>query len=138
MQGYYGENRREYPPRIYGWMKTGPAGRFELLTYPANLCPLFGWAELAGFGEDFGQPIGKAVEAASRRAVRQGSTEHLDCVLREEQRVNNAVYASATMPPCGCRSQARFPFPIEGSSKTLSPGLHRHKDWPRRFSSCVR
>jgi hypothetical protein len=67
----------------------------RLETYPANLCPLFGWAELAGFGEDFGQPIGKAVETASRRAVRQGSTEHLDCVLREEQRVNNAVYASA-------------------------------------------
>jgi hypothetical protein len=66
-----------------------------MFTYPANLCPLFGWAELAGFGEDFGQPIGKAVETASRRAVRQGSTEHLDCVLREEQRVNNAVYASA-------------------------------------------
>ena len=31
-QGYYGENHKEYPPRIYGWMKTDPAGRFELRT----------------------------------------------------------------------------------------------------------
>jgi protocatechuate 3,4-dioxygenase beta subunit len=34
-EGYYGENRAEYPPRIYGWMKTDAAGRFELRTiYP--------------------------------------------------------------------------------------------------------
>jgi|SRR5271165_3404870 len=31
-QGYYGENRMAYPPRIYGWMKTDAAGRFELRT----------------------------------------------------------------------------------------------------------
>jgi hypothetical protein len=49
--------------------------------------------EFAGFGEDFGQPIGKSIEAASRRAIRQGSPEHLDCVLSEEQRVNNTVQA---------------------------------------------
>jgi protocatechuate 3,4-dioxygenase beta subunit len=30
--GYYGENRTEYPPRIYGWMKTDSDGRFELHT----------------------------------------------------------------------------------------------------------
>src|SRR5579872_4756629 len=30
--GCYGENRAEYPPRIYGWMKTDAAGRFELQT----------------------------------------------------------------------------------------------------------
>jgi protocatechuate 3,4-dioxygenase beta subunit len=30
--GYYGENRAEYPPRIYGWMKTDAGGRFELHT----------------------------------------------------------------------------------------------------------
>ena len=28
----YGENRTEYPPRIYGWMKTNAAGGFELRT----------------------------------------------------------------------------------------------------------
>src|SRR5580693_8451559 len=68
---------------------------FVSSTYPANLCPLFGWTELASFCENFGEPIRKSIEALTRRAVRQGSTEHLDCVLREVQRVNNAVYASA-------------------------------------------
>src|ERR1700680_3624539 len=51
-----------------------------MATYPANLCPLFGRAEFAGFREHLGQPIGEPVEAVSRRAVRQGSTEHFDCV----------------------------------------------------------
>ena len=67
----------------------------DMPTYPANLCPLSGRVEFAGFGENLCQPIGEPVEAVSRRAVRQGSAEHLDCVLSEEQRVNNAVYASA-------------------------------------------
>jgi protocatechuate 3,4-dioxygenase beta subunit len=31
-QGYYGENHAEYPPRLYGWMQTDTAGRFELRT----------------------------------------------------------------------------------------------------------
>jgi len=31
-EGYYGENRAEYPPRLYGWMKTDADGRFELRT----------------------------------------------------------------------------------------------------------
>jgi protocatechuate 3,4-dioxygenase beta subunit len=31
-QGYYGENHKEYPPRLYGWMKTDGEGRFELRT----------------------------------------------------------------------------------------------------------
>jgi protocatechuate 3,4-dioxygenase beta subunit len=31
-EGYYGENHKEYPPRIYGWMKTDTSGRFELRT----------------------------------------------------------------------------------------------------------
>jgi protocatechuate 3,4-dioxygenase beta subunit len=42
--GYYGENRAEYPPRIYGWMRTGADGRFDLQTihpghYPAMQVP---------------------------------------------------------------------------------------------------
>lgn len=54
-QGYYGENRKEYPPRIYGWMKTGPAGRFELLTvrpgnYPRMQVPAHIHFELWGAG----------------------------------------------------------------------------------------
>jgi protocatechuate 3,4-dioxygenase beta subunit len=31
-EGYYGKNRAEYPPRIYGWMETDAGGRFELCT----------------------------------------------------------------------------------------------------------
>jgi protocatechuate 3,4-dioxygenase beta subunit len=54
-QGYYGENRKEYPPRIYGWMKTGPAGRFELYTirpgnYPGLQAPAHIHFELWGAG----------------------------------------------------------------------------------------
>jgi protocatechuate 3,4-dioxygenase, beta subunit len=30
--GYYGENRMEYPPRLYGWMRTDADGKFELST----------------------------------------------------------------------------------------------------------
>jgi len=38
-QGYYGENRREYPPRIYGWMRTDAGGRFELRTIHPGCYP---------------------------------------------------------------------------------------------------
>jgi protocatechuate 3,4-dioxygenase beta subunit len=43
-QGYYGANRTEYPPRLYGWMRTDDAGRFELHTihpgsYPGMRVP---------------------------------------------------------------------------------------------------
>jgi protocatechuate 3,4-dioxygenase beta subunit len=43
-QGYYGANRTEYPPRLYGWMRTDEAGRFELHTirpgsYPGMRVP---------------------------------------------------------------------------------------------------
>lgn len=35
--GYYGFDRKEYPPRLYGWMKTDAAGQFELRTiYPGH------------------------------------------------------------------------------------------------------
>src|SRR5579863_7001132 len=78
-------------------------------TYPANLCPLFGWAEFAGRREDLGQPIGEPVEATSRRAVREGSTEHLDCMLGEEQRFNNAVQASAGRNGWGFRVWGQMP-----------------------------
>jgi len=38
-QGYYGENQKEYPPRIYGWMKTDAEGRFELRTIRPGCYP---------------------------------------------------------------------------------------------------
>lgn len=31
-EGYYGANHKEYPPRLFGWMKTDRDGRFELHT----------------------------------------------------------------------------------------------------------
>jgi hypothetical protein len=44
VQGYYGENHSEYPPRLFGWMKTDASGRFELRTirpgsYPGMQVP---------------------------------------------------------------------------------------------------
>ena len=68
---------------------------YGMPTYPANLCPLSERAEFAGFREDLGQPIRKAVEAVFRRSVGQGPAEHLDRVLSKEQRVNNAIYTRA-------------------------------------------
>jgi protocatechuate 3,4-dioxygenase beta subunit len=38
-QGYYGEDHKEYPPRLYGWMKTEDMGRFELLTIKPGRYP---------------------------------------------------------------------------------------------------
>lgn len=38
-QGFYGENHKEYPPRLYGWMKTGNLGRFELHTIKPGRYP---------------------------------------------------------------------------------------------------
>jgi protocatechuate 3,4-dioxygenase, beta subunit len=38
-QGYYGEHHAEYPPRLYGWMKTDDAGRFELVTIKPGRYP---------------------------------------------------------------------------------------------------
>jgi len=35
----------------------------------ANLCPFSGCWELAGFTEDFGEPVGEAAEATARSAV---------------------------------------------------------------------
>jgi protocatechuate 3,4-dioxygenase, beta subunit len=42
--GYYGVAHAEYPPRLYGWMKTDSDGRFELRTirpgwYPGMRAP---------------------------------------------------------------------------------------------------
>ena len=66
---------------------------YDKPVYTANLCPLSGEAEFANLEEDFGEAIRKPIEAASRRAIRQGPTEHLDGVLSEEQRVDDAVKA---------------------------------------------
>ena len=76
-------------------LPTQPSALSEWRVYTANLCPLSGEAEFANLGEDFGEAIRKPIDAASRRAIRQGSTEHLDGMLSEEQRVDDTVLAGA-------------------------------------------
>jgi hypothetical protein len=68
---------------------TVPQAAFPLVfaaggPYPANLCPLSGGVEFAGFGEDFDEPIRELIETMSGRAVRQRATEHLNGVLGEQ------------------------------------------------------
>lgn len=53
--GYYGKLRAEYPPRLYGWMKTAADGRFELRTilpgpYPGMQIPAHVHFSLWGAG----------------------------------------------------------------------------------------
>jgi protocatechuate 3,4-dioxygenase, beta subunit len=54
-EGYYGENRAEYLPRLYGWMRTDAGGRFELHTilpgsYPGMRVPAHVHFSLWGAG----------------------------------------------------------------------------------------
>jgi protocatechuate 3,4-dioxygenase, beta subunit len=54
-EGYYGEDHKEYPPRLYGWMLTDAAGRFELRSirpgrYPGMRVPAHVHFELWGGG----------------------------------------------------------------------------------------
>ena len=79
---------------MVSWPGAGE-GFDESPTYPANLCPLCGEAEFAGLREDFGQPVRKPFEAASRRAIRQRPSKHLHRVLGEEQGVNDTPKAGA-------------------------------------------
>jgi hypothetical protein len=67
----------------------------EMSPYAANLCPLSGGVEFAGFRQDFGESIGELIEAMLRSAVRQGATEHLDGMLSEQQRIDYAVQTAA-------------------------------------------
>ena len=98
-EGYYGANRAEYPPRIYGWMKTDRAGCFELATihpgrYPGMRVPshvhfeLWGggypmqWAEAVQFAGDSYLTADMPAEDAQRgkfrtiREIRQGRSEY--------------------------------------------------------------
>ncbi len=51
--------------------------------------------EFADFGEDLGQPIGELIEAMAGWAVRQRATEHLNSVLREQERIYSTFQACA-------------------------------------------
>jgi len=67
----------------------------EWPTYPANLCLILRDVEFAGKREDFGRPIGKAVEIASHRTVGQSAAEHFHDMLRGAKRVKDAVEIGA-------------------------------------------
>jgi hypothetical protein len=68
---------------------------YEWLTYPANLCPILGDVEFAGKREDFGKPIGKAIQRASLGAIGQSAAEHFHDMLRGAKRVKDAVEIGA-------------------------------------------
>ena len=70
--------------------------------YPANLCPLSSGVEFTSLGEDFGQSVGDSIKAAAGRAVWQGTAEHLDGVLSEQDGIGNAIQA------CTRRHRWRF------------------------------
>jgi hypothetical protein len=65
------------------------------LSYTANLCPLSRGVELTGFCEDLGESIGELIETVLRGAVRQRTTEHLDGMLSEQQRIDYAVQTAS-------------------------------------------
>ena len=77
--------------------------------YAANLCPLSGWVEFADFREDFGESIGELIEAMLRSAVRQRTTEHLDGMLSEHQRIDDTVQATARRETRGFRLRREMP-----------------------------
>ena len=66
-----------------------------LSPYTANLCPLCVGLKLAGFCEDFGEPIGELIEAMLVSAARQRAAEHFDGMLSEQQRINDTVQTAA-------------------------------------------
>ena len=61
----------------------------------ANLCPFSGCRELAGFTEDFGEPVGEAVEATARSVVWQRPAKHLEHMLSAEQRIDQTLEAGS-------------------------------------------
>ena len=63
--------------------------------YTANLCPLSGWADFAGFGKDFGESIGELIKTMAGGAIRQRAPEHLDGMLGEEERFDDTVQTAA-------------------------------------------
>ena len=67
----------------------------EKSPYTANLCPLTGGIELAGFREYLGESIGELIETMFGSAVGQRATEHLDGMLGEQERIDDTVQTAA-------------------------------------------
>ena len=105
----------------------------EKSPYAANLCPLSGEVEFAGFREDFGESIDELIEAMLGSAVWQGTTEHFDGVLGEQQRIDHTVQTGAQraagsfrlrceMPGLG-PGQMKLPLQVGSSNVDIA---HRH------------
>jgi hypothetical protein len=92
-------NLPRYPPHNLVHVRRQSRGAmpedyfFGWATYPANLCPLFGWLEVSDFSEDLGQAIGKSIEAMSKSILWQRPSKHFHSMLREEQRIDDTVPA---------------------------------------------
>src|SRR5258706_4282857 len=98
-------------------MRLGRRQLDEKSPYTANLCPLSVWVELAGFHEDFGETIGQLVETMLRIAVRQRTTEHLDGMLSEQQRIDDTVQTAARREVRGFRLGREMPRLRSGQMK---------------------
>jgi hypothetical protein len=81
----------------------------EKSPYTENLCPLSRGVELAGFCEDFAESIGELIETMLGSAVRQRTTEHLDGVLGEQQRIDDTVQTprGEELGAFGCGARCR-------------------------------
>src|SRR5271157_958684 len=112
-----------------------PCGRavtVGLSALAANLCPFSGRRELAGFAEDFCEPVGEAVEATARSVVWQRPAKHLEHMLSGKQRIDQTIEASAgserrfrlrnKMPRFGT---SQLEFPLEVSQRHVEIA-HRH------------
>jgi len=80
-----------------------------LSPYAANLCPLSGRVEFAGFGKNFGESVRELVETVLWSAVRQRATEHLDGMLSEQQRIDYTVQTAARRGVRGFRLRCQMP-----------------------------
>src|SRR5437868_10585763 len=85
--------------------------------YAANLCPLSGRVEFAGFCEDFGESIGELIQAMLRSLIRQRATEHLDSMLSEQQRIDYTVQATTRRGVRGFRLRCEMPGLRSGQMK---------------------
>jgi hypothetical protein len=65
-----------------------------------HLCPFSGRHELARFGNDFGEPVGEAVEAVPRSVVWKCPAKHLEHMLSSEQRIDQTIEARSGSDRC--------------------------------------
>jgi hypothetical protein len=61
----------------------------------ANLCLFWERVECKEFGQDFGEPVGEAIQRTAHIVVRQGTAEHFQDVLCSEYGIDHSVEAEA-------------------------------------------